>query len=413
MRIDEQPRTRWPDPSAFRNRRPDLRLGSRRHRIDQAGTTQGRIAVQHTVRTATAEYTLLLNAPEWLGRRGVGEALRDSVAELRAVDLTYGPNRPDSLVSMLRRGEISPESYPPLADLVDRCTAMRAATDGWFDAWAVPGGFDPGGLLGGWAVERAAARLRAAGIHDYAVLAGADLVVRGHAPHGGPWRVAVHHPTAPDRAPLVLGDDRRRHRHLRGHRPAGARGGPAHRRTGQPTPRRDSRRPGPDGRRRLRHRALRRRPHRPRLVPWRLRLSRALRSPALTEPRRSERRLPAAPRRVGVAAAPRPPAAGRSGDAIGPHGRGNGCGGRSATSARGSHNRGVRRPVGPGVDHATRRRAGASTSASDRSRTLANRRNSTQESPQRTVTDAEWRVSDWPAARQFRHGERRMARCPP
>lgn len=81
---------------------------------------------------------------------------------------------------------------------------MRAATDGWFDAWAVPGGFDPGGLLGGWAVERAAERLRAAGIHDYAVLTGADLVVRGHAPHGRPWRVAVHHPTAPERAPLVL-----------------------------------------------------------------------------------------------------------------------------------------------------------------------------------------------------------------
>ena len=108
---------------------------------------------------------LLLNAPDWIGHRGVGEALRDAVAELRAIDLTYGPNRPESLVSKLRRGEISPESYPPLADLVNRCAAMRAATDGWFDAWAVPGGFDPGGLLGGWAVERAAARLRAAGIH--------------------------------------------------------------------------------------------------------------------------------------------------------------------------------------------------------------------------------------------------------
>ncbi|MEU9506397.1 FAD:protein FMN transferase [Micromonospora sp. NPDC048170] len=205
MRIDQQPRTRWVDQSAFQPRRPDLRLGTRSHRMDRPGTVIGdRIAVQHTVRTSTAEYSLLLNAPEWLGRRGVGEALRDAVAELRAIDLTYGPARPESLVSRLRRGEISPESYPPLADLVDRCAAMRAATDGWFDAWAVPGGFDPGGLLGGWAVERAAARLRAAGVHDYAVLTGADLVVRGHAAHGGPWRVAVHHPADRHRAPLVL-----------------------------------------------------------------------------------------------------------------------------------------------------------------------------------------------------------------
>ncbi|MEU2662930.1 FAD:protein FMN transferase [Micromonospora sp. DT46] len=205
MRIDQQPRTRWVDQSAFQPRRPDLRLGARSHRVDRPGAVgEDRIAVQHAVRTSTAEYSLLLNAPEWLGRRGVGEALRDAVAELRAIDLTYGPTRPESLVSRLRRGEISPDSYPPLADLVDRCAAMRAATDGWFDAWAVPGGFDPGGLLGGWAVERAAARLRAAGIHDYAVLSGADLVVRGHAAHGGPWRVAVHHPTDQHRAPLVL-----------------------------------------------------------------------------------------------------------------------------------------------------------------------------------------------------------------
>ncbi|MEH0973361.1 FAD:protein FMN transferase [Micromonospora sp. CPCC 205546] len=205
MRIDQQPRTRWVDQSGFRPHRPDLRLGARNHRVDRPRPVgEDRIAVQHTVRTSTAEYSLLLNAPEWLGRRAVGEALRDAVAELRAVDITYGPARPESLVSRLRRGEISPDSYPPLADLVGRCAAMRAATDGWFDAWAVPGGFDPGGLLGGWAVERAAARLRAAGVHDYAVLSGADLVVRGHAAHGGPWRVAVHHPTDRHRAPLVL-----------------------------------------------------------------------------------------------------------------------------------------------------------------------------------------------------------------
>ncbi|MEU6205342.1 FAD:protein FMN transferase [Micromonospora musae] len=205
MRIDEQPRTRWPDPAAFRHRRPDLRLGNPAHRVDRSPSVRpDLIAVQHTVRTTTAEYTLLLNAPTWLGRRAVGEALRDAVAELRAVDLTYGPTRPDSLVSRLRRGEIAAESYPPLADLVDRCAAMRAATDGWFDAWAVPGGFDPGGLLGGWAVERAAARLRANGVHDYAVVCGADLVVRGHAAHGGPWRIAVHHPVEHDRQPLVL-----------------------------------------------------------------------------------------------------------------------------------------------------------------------------------------------------------------
>lgn len=203
MRIEQRTRGRWVDQPAHVSRRPDLRLGARQLLDRWGGVAGDRLTATHTVRTATAEYTLVLNAPARLGRRGMGEALADAVAELRAVDLTYGPTRPGSLVSRLRRGEISAESYAPLTDLVNRCAAMRAATDGWFDAWAVPGGFDPGGLLGGWAVERAAARLRAAGVHDYAVVSGADLVVRGHAPHGGAWRVAVHHPDGAH-APLVL-----------------------------------------------------------------------------------------------------------------------------------------------------------------------------------------------------------------
>ncbi|MGW0434055.1 FAD:protein FMN transferase [Micromonospora sp. NPDC003197] len=193
-------------PPSGRGTLPDLRLGARSappsERSD--GSPADRIVARHTVPTSTTEFSLVLSAPAELGRRGIGEALRDAVAELRAIDLTYSPARPGSLVSRLRRGEISADSYPPLADIVARCAAMRAATDGWFDAWAVPGGFDPGGLLNGWAVERAAARLRAAGIGDYAVFSGADLVVRGHAPHGGPWRIALHHPTGGHRQPMML-----------------------------------------------------------------------------------------------------------------------------------------------------------------------------------------------------------------
>ena len=180
MRIDEQPRTRWVDQSG-RCRPAPARPAARRpqppHRPSPAAHAGDRIAVRHTVRHLDRRVLAAAQRPR--SARPAGRRARrcgDAVAELRAIDLTYGPARPDSLVSRLRRGEISPDSYPPLADLVDRCAAMRAATDGWFDAWAVPGGFDPGGLLGGWAVERAAARLRAAGVHDYAVLSGADLV---------------------------------------------------------------------------------------------------------------------------------------------------------------------------------------------------------------------------------------------
>lgn len=183
---------------AERRTRVDLRLGyqGQGNRPFGAATTAaaGRIVARHAVHTTAADFSLMLVASETLSRRAVGEALADAVAELRAIDVTFSPLRATSLVARLRRGEVAPDAYAPLADIVARCDAMRAATDGWFDAWAVPGGFDPSGLLKGWAVDRAAARLRAAGITDYAVVSEADLTVRGHAPHGGPWRVAVHVP---------------------------------------------------------------------------------------------------------------------------------------------------------------------------------------------------------------------------
>ncbi|SDY56450.1 thiamine biosynthesis lipoprotein [Micromonospora pattaloongensis] len=187
--------------------RPDLRIGP--GGVERTGNPPApgrgdRVIVRHAVHTSAADYLLMLIAPEPMSRRGLGEAIADAVAELRAIDVTYSPLRRTSLVALLRRGEVAPEAYPPLADIVARCDAMRAATDGWFDAWAVPGGFDPSGLLKGWAVERAAARLRAAGISDYAVVSGGDLTVRGHAPHGGPWRVAVHDPRGRDARPTVL-----------------------------------------------------------------------------------------------------------------------------------------------------------------------------------------------------------------
>jgi FAD:protein FMN transferase len=187
---------RAPDSTLTLARPADLAVGAGQlpAALPVAPLMGNRVVARHTVQTSTAAYTLVINGPVWMGRRGVSEALASAVAELRAVDRAYGPLVRDSLVARFRRGEITAEAFPPLADLVARCAGMRAVTDGWFDAWAGPVGFDPGGLIKGWAIDRAAAQLRAAGVADYAVVAGADLVVSGQAPHGEPWRVAVRHP---------------------------------------------------------------------------------------------------------------------------------------------------------------------------------------------------------------------------
>jgi thiamine biosynthesis lipoprotein len=81
---------------------------------------------------------------------------------------------------------------------------MNIATDGWFDAWKLPGGFDPSGLVKGWGTERAAAHMLAAGVADFAISAGGDVLVRGRAPHGGRWRVGIRDPHHPAAVVLVL-----------------------------------------------------------------------------------------------------------------------------------------------------------------------------------------------------------------
>ncbi len=164
-----------------------------------------RIVARHSVQVTGTVYAFCLAAPAGTDRRVIGEALASAVAELRAVDAAFSPYHRRSLVSSVRRGELSPDAYPPpLADIVARCAHMRAATDGWFDAWAVPGGFDPSGLVKGWGIDRAAVLLRACGIDDYAITAGGDWLVRGNGPRGGAWRIGVADPDNPLRILTTL-----------------------------------------------------------------------------------------------------------------------------------------------------------------------------------------------------------------
>src|SRR5256884_1920412 len=165
-----------------------------------------RTIARHTVQVGSSPYASGLAARGAPSRRAIGEALAGAVAELRAVDAAFSPYRGRSLVSLIRRGELNPAGYPPpLVEVVRRCAALRAATDGWFDAWAVPGGFDPSGMVKGWAIDRAAVLLRAAGIDDYAITSGGDWLGRGPRPRGGAWRGGGGDPDNPLRGLSTVG----------------------------------------------------------------------------------------------------------------------------------------------------------------------------------------------------------------
>ena len=125
-------------------------------------------------------------------------------AWFREVDERFSTYKPDSEVSRMGRGELAAAGTSPDMRLVlDACAELHTATNGYFDVYAT-GGFDPSGYVKGWSVRVASERMYAAGGRNHCVNAGGDIMVRGHAPGGGPWRIGIVHPWQADKVAWVL-----------------------------------------------------------------------------------------------------------------------------------------------------------------------------------------------------------------
>jgi thiamine biosynthesis lipoprotein len=123
------------------------------------------------------------------------EALDELFEWLRWVDATFSTYNDDSEVSRINRGELGRENaHPHVRAVLERCEQLRNETGGYFDVKTPNGSIDPSGLVKGWAVDRAAAILDDAGLHNYAVSAGGDMRVRGRAIPELAWRVGIQHP---------------------------------------------------------------------------------------------------------------------------------------------------------------------------------------------------------------------------
>jgi thiamine biosynthesis lipoprotein len=116
---------------------------------------------------------------------------------LHWVDATFSPFRSDSEVSRLGRGEVTvDECVPEMASMLRACERLRTDSSGYFTVY--PGGqFDPCGYVKGWAIERAAGMLAAAGSADHIVNGGGDIQCLGERSAGEPWRLGVAHPLRP------------------------------------------------------------------------------------------------------------------------------------------------------------------------------------------------------------------------
>lgn len=122
----------------------------------------------------------------------------------RWVDTTFSTYKPESEISRIARGDLSPAAaHPEVRQILQRSEDLKYDTEGYFDIDA-GGSLDPSGVVKGWSVDRAASILERAGAENYAVYAGGDIRLHGR-PDGEPeWRVGIQHPLIRDKMAAVV-----------------------------------------------------------------------------------------------------------------------------------------------------------------------------------------------------------------
>jgi thiamine biosynthesis lipoprotein len=135
-------------------------------------------------------------------------AVAQVFATLRRVDAVLSTWREESDLLRVRRGELDEAAaHPWLAEVRELCAEAKGRTGGLFDAGFDRSGYDPTGLVKGWAVERAALHLRHVPGADFCVNAGGDLVVgtgEGAVPTAQGWRIGIEDPADRTRVAAVV-----------------------------------------------------------------------------------------------------------------------------------------------------------------------------------------------------------------
>lgn len=144
---------------------------------------------------------------EIAGAGATDEALKRTFAFFEAVDRRFSTYRGDSEISRVNGGLPRQKWSRQMRQVLDLCEQTRRETDGYFDIRvaaartasgsansAAAGQLDPSGLVKGWAIWQAAARLGRGGISDFYIDAGGDVQTAGRRPDGQSWRVGIRNP---------------------------------------------------------------------------------------------------------------------------------------------------------------------------------------------------------------------------
>jgi thiamine biosynthesis lipoprotein len=128
-------------------------------------------------------------------RSSADAAVAEACEWLHWVDRTFTTYDESSYVRRLARGEVALGDCPAqVGEVVAMCERYRDETDGWFDPWAGPAGFDPSGLVKGWSVQLASDLLDARGFARHCVNGGGDVAARGRPGDAPSWGIGIVDP---------------------------------------------------------------------------------------------------------------------------------------------------------------------------------------------------------------------------
>lgn len=116
---------------------------------------------------------------------------------LHEADRIFSLYKPESPLSQLTTGKTSVSQCPPVVSEVwDACEYWEKQTDGWFSPFTPEHTFDPSGLVKTWAAKRAADYLIEAGITDFTMNAGGDVLISDGATGVDDWKIALSKPVS-------------------------------------------------------------------------------------------------------------------------------------------------------------------------------------------------------------------------
>lgn len=121
----------------------------------------------------------------------------------RSIDQRYSPYKMDSELSKVNGGLPDSEWSEEFREIIHLCEQTKQETQGYFDI-THNGKLDPSGLVKGWAIQRAAEQLLAAGFTNFYIEAGGDIQVHGHYEDDSPWRIGLRNPFSTDEIVKVV-----------------------------------------------------------------------------------------------------------------------------------------------------------------------------------------------------------------